>query len=407
MMHHESAKMVVPAIIRDEPARGSRALLFADVIDLAVYDRIEGVRDEWLAAESNAQISVYQRYDWVRTYLESLKATRPLKPFIIVGRFEGETVFILPCHIAGKHVRRLKFIGGKHVNFNLGIVPKRNGPALGSQDFERILERIGHFMPGIGYVALCCQPGSWLGKTNHLITRMHQRSANPAFLLDLSDGFEATLERGNAKRKRKKFRQQVRMAEEMGGYALHSPQSTKEVAAAIETFVAQKSRRLQELGIKDVFAEEGTREFLFDMAVKSLNMKEPLLKLYTLRIGNDTAAVFGGGVHSNRMSGFFSSIDSDKYGPLSPGEMLLYLLVEDLCGKGYSQLDLGAGDERYKRSWSSEVVEMYDLFVPFNLSGAPIVAARRIYSRVRCLVRENERLWESYKRLRKLKSRLF
>lgn len=405
-MHQEKINSLANLSSNVQPTVTSCGMLFADAIDLSVHDRIESVRDEWLAAEKSADISVYQRYDWMKAYLKSQKGNAGFQPFIIVGRFEGETVFILPCHITGRLVRRLKFIGGKHVNFNLGILPRRYGPEMSARDFERIWQRIRNLVPGLGYVALCCQPQTWLGRYNPLVSTLHQRSANPAFFLDLSGGFDATLARGNAKRKRKKFRQQTRQADEMGGYRLHKPATVEEVEAAIALFVEQKARRLNELGVKDVFSEAGTKRFLAELAVSSLESREPLLQLYTLQIGSSTAAIFGGGVHAGRMSGYFSSIDADTFGHISPGEMLLYLVVEDACRQGYSQLDLGAGDERYKRSWSTGKIEMYDLFAPFNATGAPIVFARKAYGALRRRVREDERMWERYKALRRMKTHL-
>jgi len=375
---------------------------FANSIDLSVHDRIESLKTEWKAAESTASVSVYQRYEWVHAYLRSQEGKKTVQPFIVVGRYQGEIVFILPCQINGTIIRRLKFIGGSHVNFNMGIIPERYVGMMTQACFRIVFERVRHLVPGIGYLAFCCQPETWKGIANPVIGNAHQRSANPAFVLDLEGGFDETLARGNGKRKRKKFRQQLRQVEALGGYELVKPDNADQVVQTTDVFLRQKSKRLSEMGVRDVFADVCIREFLLDMALKSLEMKEPLLQLYALKIGDDIAAVFGAGIHSRHLSGYFSSMDIEKYSEISPGEMLLYLLVEDACKEGFKELDLGAGDERYKRSWSSQAVGMYDVYLAFNWLSVPIVTVRRKIADLRRAVRENERSWKFYKTMRQV-----
>ncbi len=327
-----------------------------------------------------------------------------IQPFIIVGRLKGDLVFILPCTLHGRFGTRVKFIGGSHVNFNMGIFAQKYHDIITPQCFNHIFRRIQKLVPGLGYLALCCQPESWKGKDNPLLCKPHQRSANPAFLLNLEGGFDATLGRGNGKRKRKKFRQQVRQCDAFGGYTLCKPATTPEIGELVDIFLEQKTRRLQSMGIKNVFADETTRNFLIELASRSLGDKSPLLQLYALKIGNSVAAIFGAGAMGSHLSGYFSSIDTDKYSEISPGEMLLYLVVEDACGEGYEMLDLGAGDERYKRSWSSEKIDMYEVFVPYNYTATPIVYLRRLYGLIRRVVRENENSWNAYKYIRRIVS---
>lgn len=379
--------------------------ILADEIDLSIHGSAQGLKEEWEALEKTAPVSVYQRFEWIETYLQEYASRKNIHPFIAVGRHEGKIVFILPLSIHGRWVRRLKFAGGSHVNFNIGIVSPEYADWLGPQSFDRIYTRLRRILPGVGYVALCCQPQTWLGKPNSVIGSQAHRSGNPAYVLDLEGGFDATLARGNGKRKRKKFRQQVRMAESMGGYEFVTPQSLPEVEHIIDVFFEQKSRRLKELGIRDVFAGQETKAFLKKLARKSLHDSEPLLQIFALKIKGEIVAIFGGGAHNRRFSGYFSSIASG-WEKLSPGEMLLYLVVEKLCCEGYVQMDLGAGDERYKRSWSSERIETYETLMPFNRAALPVIALRKLYGGLRRIVREDERYWSLYKDFRKLKARL-
>lgn len=380
-------------------------LAFAHAIEMSVHDGISGIKDAWQAAQLISPISVYQRYGWVEQFIKSTNHNGSIKPFIVLGKFNGEVVFILPFEIRGKYLKRIHFIGGSHVNFNMGIFPTFYAPLMTKTAIREIFKRIANLTPGMGYMKLCCQPNEWRGEANPLLHMPNQLSAHPAFVLNLEGGFEKTLERGNAKRKRKKFRQQCRMAKELGGYELIIPNTTKEINEIVSIFFEQKSERLKRLGISDVFSSKSINNFVKNLAEPTKNIEEPLLRLYALKVGDEILAVFGGGVLENRFSGYFSSIDMNQHNGLSPGEMLLYLVVQDSCERGYSQIDLGAGAERYKYSWSSEIIDMHDVIVPLNIISIPFVTAKRIWGSSHRYIRSNPRLWNIVKSIRLLKAK--
>lgn len=391
--------------VAELPRAARCPIALANSIDLALHDRIESLETEWRAAERESPVSVYQRYDWIAAYLEN-RTQEAGQTCIVHGSHGGETIFILPLAIHGRFVKKLTFIGGSHVNFNLGLFPARHASLARPEFVTAILKRLAGMLPGISCAALRRQPERWQDAANPLAKTERQRAANPAFVIDLSGGFEATLERGNAKRKRKKFRQQCRMAEEAGGYEFIKPQTVAEIDMVLAVFFDQKSQRMRELGIRDVFANDEERHFMRRLAIRSIGMKEPLLQLYALKVGGNIAAVFGAGAFDGCLSGYFSSIETDDFEALSPGGMLLWLIVEDACKAGYRQLDLGAGDERYKRSWASDVIEMYDVILPLTLAGHPVAALSRLTGAAHRRIRENPVYWERYKQFRRFKARL-
>ena len=384
---------------------GLKDAAFANAIELSVHDGIGGIKDAWHEAQLISPISVYQRYGWVEEFIKSTHENKPIKPFIVLGKFNGEVVFILPFEIRGKYIKRINFIGGRHVNFNMGLFPTYYAPLMTKLAMRTIFKRIANLTPGMGYMKLCGQPKGWRGEANPLLHMPNQLSPHPAFVLDLEGGFEKTLARGNAKRKHKKFRQQCRSAQALGGYELLIPQTEQEISNIVSIFFEQKSDRLKKLGISDVFSSKSVNKFVRNLAKPSNNTKEPLLRLFALKIDGEILAVFGGGVLDNRLSGYFSSIKMDQHAVSSPGEMLLYLIVQDCCERGYSQLDLGAGDERYKNSWSSEIIDMHDVIVPLSITSIPFVTLRRLSARAHRYIRNNPTAWKFVKNLRLYKAK--
>jgi CelD/BcsL family acetyltransferase involved in cellulose biosynthesis len=175
----------------------------------------------------------------------------------------------------------------------------------------------------------------------------------------------------------------------------------------LHTFLEQKGQRLRKSGIHNVFGHEQAREMLKQLAFASFGTQEPLLRLHGLEIGGKIRAVFGCGVKQSHVSGYFSSIAEDELAAISPGEMLLYLVTEYYCAKGLATMDLGGGDERYKRSWCEEQQELFDVIMPANALGIPLAAIEKIFRAVRHRVRRSPHAWTAITHVRRTRARLF
>ncbi len=386
------------------PKLAARGDSLAERLDLTVTDRIASVKDDWDALDKESNSTVYQRYEWVRASLETLDMGEKRSAFVVCGRLDGKPAFLLPLAISGGFVSCLTWAGGNHSNFNIGLYSQEFLRQVTDEEFALIMDRVLGLIPGFGYMKLCCQPEFWDGARNPMASLPHQRSMNKAFVMDLSGGFNALLARGNAKRKRKKFRSQVKAAEAAGGYRMMIATSLCESEHILQAFLEQKSERLRSQGKTDVFASQHARDFLQKLARISLLQNEPLLKLFALEIGGKIRAVFAAGQKGSGLSGYFSSISHDELTSISPGEMLTWMMAEHCAANGITQIDLGAGDERYKRSWCDQEVELFDVIASNSLFGAPFATAWKAINAAKRHIRENPKLWGAVGTLRKIRT---
>ncbi len=361
----------------------------------------------WKALEAEETSTVYQRHEWAQIALTTLEREKGATPFIVTASIDGRPAMLLPLVKVGRLYPHVRWIGGSHINFNMGLFSREFLAQANRADMLEIIAHVAKLAPEAITFRLCCQPEKWNGTANPMAELAHQRSTNPTFFMNLEGGFDALLARGNAKRKRKKFRSQCKEAQAAGGYRLIVADDAFTVTRLLDIFIEQKSKRLAENGIHNVFAERGAREMLSTLALSSLNEKEPLLRLYGLEIGGKIRAVFGGGIKGSHFSGYFSSISDDEMIQMSPGEMLLYLLVEQCCEQGIDSIDLGSGDERYKRSWCEQSAELFDVILPVRPMGIPFAVAERAAFHIRRTVRENKTLWDMFNTIRRTSAVLF
>ncbi|PCI04533.1 MAG: hypothetical protein COB78_09550 [Hyphomicrobiales bacterium] len=376
-------------------------------LDILVADRASGLKDSWKELERVASVSVYQTYNWVDTCLKTLESDDRHQTMIITGSRDGKAYFILPLVVEGDAIKHLRWVGGKHANLCMGLFHPELLKNSGPESFAALFERIGSMVPGIVFAKLCCQPLEWGGQKNPILQLPYQESLNSAYFIDLKDGFEAVLNSGNGKRKRKKFRSQVRAAEKEGGYRMVVPSTPGEALKLLDVFRAQKSHRFAQQGIQDVFASSCSRDFLSKLAAIPEDEQSSSLELFALEVGGEIRAVFGGGRFGTHLSGYFSSISDDDFSHTSPGEMLLYLMLEHCAENGYKSIDLGCGDERYKRSWCQEQIVLSDVLLPLSKRAIPLVFGYKLWCVAKRNIRSNAFLWNLVRKARAKKADFF
>lgn len=363
------------------------------ITSVQIYDKIDPIRGQWDQLEARSHATVYQTRRWAELCLDTIDNRDNCEPFI-VGGWQGNNLrFILPMILVKNKVRRLQWIGCSHANIGMGLFDPVFAANASKDMLADIFKSVGRQVPGICIAHLHNQPAEWEAMPNPMMHYPHQISVNNAHYLDLSSGFEALLATGNVKRKRKKFRQQCRLANEQGGYRLVIANSQNEAKTLLETFFSQKADWFERRGVENVFSNSGARNFLNYLAKFYETSEDQSFYVFGLEIGGKTRAVLGAGRQGNHLSGYFSSIAFDDLSHISPGEMLLYLTLEHCCKSGIKSMDLGSGDERYKRSWCTSVLTLHDHLIPLSNSAKPLATYLRVLQFVKRVIRTTPFLW--------------
>ncbi|MCP4184898.1 MAG: GNAT family N-acetyltransferase [Hyphomicrobiales bacterium] len=368
--------------------------------ELSFHNTINNLEAAWRELEQRSNVSIYQRFDWINSCLQTIGNGPNNQPLIVTAYQGGRLVLILPLSVSRGLIKTISWIGGSHSNFKLPLMDRDFASHISNTEIVQIFDEISQLFGGFGCISLCCMPGIWAGQANPMLALPHQKSTNQAFGSDLSGGFQNVLKRGNGKRKRKKFRWQSRVVESLGGTQFVEAGTRSEALEILSCFHLQKSKRLREQGIKDIFGGQKAQQFLKKIALNSHFMEEPLLKLFALKIDGEYRAICGGGVINQHFSTYFISFADDDLAHISPGEMLIYMLVEKLAESGFQSMDMGCGEERFKQSWCPETVEMFDAILPLSKTSIGYVWLYRGLLDIRRYLRQNSITWKHFKRVR-------
>lgn len=390
------------------PAPDARTLPVADAVvaRVAIFDDISKAEAPWRALEQADSLTTpYQGYDFLRLWQVHAGAAAGVTPFIVVAyNAAGTPLFLWPlgCRRLGG-LRAVEFLGGKHANFNMALWRRDAAARIGADALRAVLPHLaGH----ADLLMLTNQPLTWAGTTNPFALLPQQRSANFGFSGTLIPDFEALLRARTNSGTRKKMRKKERTLAGYGAVRFERASGVTEIRRVLDSFFKQKSARMRELGVPDVFDEPGVRRFIEAAATEDAEGNGTLIELYSLSVDDIIVATMGGIVGGGRFCAMFNSIILGHYASESPGEQLLVNLVRHCCERGLNSFDLGIGESRYKSLFCEDAEPLFDSYLPLSPAGRMMALMLRMGGAVKRAIKQRPALWSLVCSLRRLRARL-
>lgn len=355
---------------------------------------------DWRRLERLPGASGHQGYDWCQAWAKA----QGRDPLLIVARQETRVVMILPLDVVCRYgVRIACFPGRRFNNLNSGLFDEHLQLSPAAQ--QRLAAQIRTCLAGqTDLVILDVLAREWAGKPHPLQDLPHYHHPNPSLQLPLLPSFEATIGQLNARRRRKKYRVQLRRIDEVGGFEHYIPQTATEKHALLDMFFEQKRIRFEAHGLPDAFADPAIQAFFHQLLDMPQRGKDHPLKLHAIRLKaggeGSMAAISGLSYFGDQVICQFGSIDESRAPDASPGELLFWLMIERACADGYRLFNFGIGDQPYKRSWCPVVTEHYDIVLPVSLLGRLTISAIGTLNAAKATIKRNPLLYRAVQRLR-------
>ncbi|MGE0844828.1 MAG: GNAT family N-acetyltransferase [Flavobacteriaceae bacterium] len=350
--------------------------------------------EAWRTLFAHGHSTLYQNPAMGALYAAHIAPAEGLEAkFALLRDASGAPALLMPMELsAHTGVRIAETLGGKHCNYLMPLMAKGLARSVSGAELEEMIRRCGA-AAGADIVALRNLPKEWDGAETPYARLRHQASPSFAYSTPLVADPEANLQALRSSSARRRLRRYMRRLEEMGDVVIERCREVQDAEAAMETYFAQKHERMKTLGLKNVFDLEHVRAFYMALCRAEAG-DGGHLDLYRLRVGADVAAIWAGIHHGTRWSGMITSFDQEKFGTLHAAEIMIMMMLADLCRRGFTSFDLGIGEARYKNDWCSTADELIDIFVPVTAKGriaAPLLAAAY---RAKRYVKQNPRLKE-------------
>lgn len=374
--------------VRGDPAIAGPLLEVRPADDIAVADYEVFCR--------NAVHGAPQHPLWIRAWLGAAGADA----IVVTLHRGGRPALSLVLEIMRKGPFRVAgFPGGGHANGNFAACAAGFEAPVTRNEMESLERAVRAARPDVDLIELERQKPELDGLANPFSGFATMQSPNISLATDMTGGMTAVLDRMNGKRKRKKYRAQLRKMEAAGGYRWFIADTPQEVERLMSAFYTLKAARFRKRGIHDVFAPAEVQAFFRALFLASLDHSPPPFTLYGLEVAGEIHNVKGFSVIRNGMISEFCAMREDERA-LSPGFFLDYEIMQDIGAKGMTVYDFSVGDEEYKRSWCDLETWFFDTLLPLTAKGRILFAYKAARARAVGFVKSNKALWDIVRRLR-------
>jgi CelD/BcsL family acetyltransferase involved in cellulose biosynthesis len=374
-------------------------------LSFTVVRRLSQAEPDWRALERDGTLTSYQRYDWLAAWTATIGRAEGVEPVILIARRGDRPAFVWPFGVsADGPVRVARWLGDEHCNYHVGIFAPGEMARLTEADTQRALDRTAR-EAAIDAFRLERQPLSWADIPNPIVGALPSApSPSNGYSCSVPGSFESLLQARNGAHKRKKMRQKSRHMEEAGDFAIRTAASLDEARRVLDAFFAQKAERFAAAGIRDCFAPAVVRSFYGELLADAFARDRSLFGLRYLTAAGKPRAVMGMSAEGTRLSLLFLSYANDELARWSPGETLVFNVIEDACAAGFRTIDFGVGEERYKESWCDRTEQLFESYFPVTRTGWLYATAVRTRDGVKRSIKQNPAAWDLYKRFRKLRA---
>ena len=339
------------------------ARILSSGLQLSVNHDLDSLEQEWRAFEQHADCTVFQCFDWLASWQRHVGSRTGTTPAIVIGRRGSEPLFILPLatrSVAG--LRQLTFLGRDLCDYNAPLLDP-DFPALVGASFPGFWVQIRDLLQGYerhrhDLILLDKMPERIGAQPNPLLQLGPSLHPSGAYLMRMAGDWESFYAAKRSSATRRRDRTKRKRLSEAGEIRLVTAQTPAEITCTLTALMTQKTRALARMGVPDIFARPGHREFYAALVANAA--KHGLAHLSRLQIG-PTFAATNLGLEFRGV--YYHVLASYEDGPLArfgPGAAHLHELMRYALERGCSVFDFTVGDEAYKRDWCDTEVKLYD-----------------------------------------------
>jgi CelD/BcsL family acetyltransferase involved in cellulose biosynthesis len=367
-----------------------------------IFNDMAMAEPAWRQLERDDTVKTpYQSFDLLASWQSHLGSQIGVTPFIVAGYDTADRpAFLLPLGTTRTGpVTIASFLGGKHVNFNLGLWRRDILQNFTADDIRALISRIAASHQ-IDILSLLNQPRSWEGITNPLALLPHQDSPSGSLRLTIDQKGEELIKQLLSPSVRSRLGGKRRKLQRLRGYQYVRATTPSDVKRLLDAFFPLKSAHMKIQALPDIFADPAHEAFLRDACTIGLAAGKPLIEIHALEGDGELLAFFAAINDGNRCSGMFNTYTMSDHSKQSPGVMLLIDLISDLADRDVRVFDLGVGEAKYKTAFCKEPEPLFDSYLPLTALGKLAAFTASASGRVKRQIKQSSFLWTMFQTLR-------
>jgi CelD/BcsL family acetyltransferase involved in cellulose biosynthesis len=382
-----------------ETLAADRYRLDLAALEIRIFHSVDEAEPVWRAAQEACACHVFQTIEWLSTWQMTLGATGRIEPRIVqIVDADGIALVLLPLGIQRRGgVSCLSFLGGDVTDYQAPLIRADFARRLDAKAFTDLWSRILAALPRVDIVALTKMPAMIADTVNPWVALAEAKPVWSAHAATLGLSF-ADFKKHRSARIFTDSDRQCRRLSKLGEVSFHVAEIPETAIEIFRLLARQKSRRWQETGSRDLFAEPGYRAFYELLMARHCH--SGLAHASAFQVGGTVVATHCGMIFRGRFYYLMPGHEAGDWTKYSVGRLLLQNLVEWSISHGLATFDMTIGDEPYKQQWADHSIPLYDWVYAVTLRGKAYLAGRQALTRLRGWARRHQRLRALMRRLK-------
>ncbi|MTI17350.1 GNAT family N-acetyltransferase [Rhodobacteraceae bacterium RKSG542] len=356
--------------------------------------------DAWEELEKNGTGTPYNSWAWASSWYTHIGAARGIKPYVIVAYVEDEPVALLPLALQRKaSLTVIRFLADKIGNQNTGFWKTE---LLEGGEFSSIAAALRQAIheSGCDIIQLRNMSQTIEGLPNPLFRVSDQLSTNAIYPFELFAPSQDFMEARRSKRTRSGVRQKRRRLQGESELVFVDHKDLETQASTLDTLIRQRDERQALTGIPNAFSVPEVRAFLHDFLKLSAEPRSGVrATMHSIELDGEVLATNFGALCHKTFYCYSLSIISDERTRNSPGLILSFDLIAQMCDDGLERFDYGVGKEDYKLGWA-EPDYLRDWIEATTAKGRALAATTAALLKGKQMLRDNKLFWKTYRSVR-------
>jgi CelD/BcsL family acetyltransferase involved in cellulose biosynthesis len=374
-------------------------------IHLSLHGDLGALEQAWRTFVPRAECTVFQEFDWLAKWQRHVGSRRGTIPAIVCGRDDdARLLFVLPLAIETRRpVRCLVWLGSELCDYNAPVLCERFARQFGAGDFAPLWRDIIALLLASPHcrfdlIDLQKMPETLGRHRNPLLDLPVLANPSGAHIATLESDWERFYAAKRSASSRKRERGKLKQLAQHGEIRFAHVQDGADVARTMDTLIAQKEHSFARMGVENIFARPGYREFVLDVAADP-DMRE-LVHVGRMDVGSTAVATSLGLTFRGCYYLLFSSYQDGDLARFGPGRAHLHELLRHAIDRGFGRFDFTIGDEAYKREWSDIELKLYDHLAANTIRGWAVVATIAAFRKTKRFIKQTPPLWRAFSKAR-------
>lgn len=337
---------------------------------IKIYHTFDEVQAIWQDFEEQAEMYVFQNYNWLVNWYNCIGRYENVRPCIIIINNENdETMLILPMGIKKRYVTRyLTWLGRNMADYHGPLISKACNHLY---DVNEIINSIKILLyKDIDAICLEKQP-EFIGNLRNPFILL--REASPSNLNSYSAKLDGDWDSFCDNMIKPKIladtKRQLNRLKKLGNLTFKIATADEDKVCFTKSMIEQKSRRYNETKANNLFDKECFKQFYSIISNNDLSDRFKV-HISALFLNDKIIASHWGAFDKERFYYLMPTFEGGEMAKYSAGRLLLLELFNWSFANNIKIFDFTVGGELYKKNWCNTEMKLYEYINALNIRGA-------------------------------------